>query len=134
MGGTGCGRARRDHDEETAMDTIQIQCHCGAVGVEITGEPLAQFYCHCDDCQLVHGAAYVPASMYRASQVEVIRVFAESTEYGIRGVTALLLPKERFQPQFHIYCQFAILPIRDGLPHFKTVPAAFGGSEEKVEW
>jgi hypothetical protein len=37
-------------------------------------------------------------------------------------------------PKFHIYCQFAILPVRDGLPHFKTVPAAFGGSEEKVEW
>jgi hypothetical protein len=94
--------------------------------------------------------------MYRASQVRVTRgdlldwklktttratcvrcgtrVFAEAAEYGIRGVTALLLPKERFVPKFHIYCQFALLPIDDGLPHFKTVPAAFGGSDEKVEW
>lgn len=138
------------------MEPLQIQCLCGAVGVEISGEPLAQFYCHCDDCQLVHGAAYVPASMYRASQVKVTRgelldwklktttratcarcgtrVFAESTEYGIRGVTAFLLPKERFRPQFHVYCQYAVLPVKDDLPHFKTVPAAFGGSEEKVDW
>lgn len=42
-----------------------IQCHCGAIRMELTGDPVAQFYCHCDDCQAVHGAAYVPVVMYR---------------------------------------------------------------------
>ena len=32
-----------------------------------------QFYCHCDDCQTVHGAAYVPESVYPANAVRVTR-------------------------------------------------------------
>jgi len=35
----------------------EIQCRCGAVWIELTAEPIAQFFCHCDDCQAVHGAA-----------------------------------------------------------------------------
>ncbi len=37
----------------------KVQCRCGAVEIEISAEPIVQFYCHCDDCQAVHGAAYV---------------------------------------------------------------------------
>ncbi len=36
----------------------KVQCRCGAVAVEISAEPIVQFYCHCDDCQAVHGGAY----------------------------------------------------------------------------
>ena len=41
----------------------RIQCRCGAVEVAITAEPIVQFFCHCDDCQAVHGGAYVPDSI-----------------------------------------------------------------------
>ena len=37
----------------------KIQCRCGAVEVEISVGPIVQFFCHCDDCQAVHGA-YAP--------------------------------------------------------------------------
>jgi hypothetical protein len=133
-----------------------IQCHCGAVQVELTGEPVAQFFCHCDDCQAVHGAAYVPVSMYRADAVKVTRgdpstwklktmprrtctrcgtrVFAEPQGLGITGVSGFLLPKGTFTPTFHIQCQFAVRPVRDDLPHFKALPTQFGGSGETVEW
>ena len=40
--------------------TVLVQCRCGEVQLELTGDPTVQFYCHCDDCQAVHGAAYVP--------------------------------------------------------------------------
>ena len=40
-----------------------IQCRCGAVEVEITAEPIVQFYRHYDDCQAVHGDAYAPKSV-----------------------------------------------------------------------
>jgi hypothetical protein len=52
---------------------VEVQCRCGAVGVELTGEPSAQFFCHCDDCQAAHGAAYIPVAMYPASAVKVTR-------------------------------------------------------------
>jgi hypothetical protein len=136
--------------------TTLIQCLCGAVKMELTGKPIAQLYCHCDDCQAVHGAAYVPAAMYPVPATRLVsgelllwkrkvttratcrecgtRVFAEPPGMGIRGVTATLLPPGRFKPTFHMQCQHALLPIKDGLPHFKSFPAAFGGSDEQVPW
>jgi hypothetical protein len=53
------------------------------------GEPVEQFYCHCDDCQAISGGAYVGAPL---------------------------------------------LPIKDELPHFKGLPAKFGGSDETLAW
>ena len=50
-------------------EVMRAACRCGAVEIEITGEPIAQFYCHCDDCQIVHGSAYVPESVYPAGAV-----------------------------------------------------------------
>src|SRR5271169_1902433 len=43
--------------------TTRVQCRCGEVEIELTGELLVQFYCHCDDCQAVHGAAYAPIGL-----------------------------------------------------------------------
>ena len=53
--------------------TTRVQCRCGEVEIELTGEPLVQFYCHCDDCQAVHGAAYAPESVYPSDAVTVVR-------------------------------------------------------------
>jgi hypothetical protein len=124
--------------------------------MKITGEPVAQIYCHCDDCRAAHGAAYVAASIYPAQSVQVVRgqptpiavsktqrmrcaacgthLFAEITNPGLRSVNAFLLPQGKFNPQFHIQCQHAVLPVVDGLPHYKGFPAAFGGAEEFVDW
>ena len=135
---------------------LEIRCSCGAVRVQIEGEPMAQFYCHCADCQIVHGGAYVPRAIYPSDAVRVtsgeprvwaLRVsprtscghcgshlFAEVPGYGVRGVNAYLLPKEMFKPQFHVQCQFAVLPVQDDLPHYKHLPARFGGSDEVMTW
>ena len=51
----------------------KVHCRCGAVEIEISAEPIVQFYCHCDDCQAVHGGAYVPESVYPADAVKVVR-------------------------------------------------------------
>src|SRR5271167_5214570 len=52
---------------------MKVQCRCGTVEVEITAEPIVQFYCHCDDCRAVHGGAYAPESVYPADAVKVVR-------------------------------------------------------------
>jgi hypothetical protein len=133
-----------------------IECHCGAVKLSVEGSAIAQFFCHCDDCQQVHGAGYVPVCMYRAEQVQVVsgeprmwklratpratcadcgtRMFAEPPGLGMRGVMAKLLPEGSFQPQFHMQCAHALVQVRDGLPHFRGFPGAFGGSDEVVDW
>jgi len=138
------------------MKTLDLACRCGAVQLVVRGEPLVQMYCHCDDCQAVHGAAYVPESVYPASAVEVTqgtpgtwklkrsprftctecgtRLFIEVLPLGLRGVNGWLLPREEWKPTFHMQCQFAVMPVKDGLPHFKSRPAQFAGSDEKVDW
>ncbi len=62
------------------------------------------------------------------------RVFAEPAGFGMRGVMATLLPEGLFEAQFHMQCQHARLPVADALPHFKGFPAAFGGSNDVVDW
>jgi hypothetical protein len=138
------------------MTAITIQCPCGAITIELTGEPVACFYCHCDDCQAVHGAAYLPAALYRHEQTRVVagqpllwkrrttargtcgacgtRLFAEPPDLEIRSITGYLLPKGVFRPTFHVQCQHALLPVSDDLPHYKGFPAMFGGSDERVPW
>ena len=117
---------------------------------------MAQFYCHCDDCQAVHGAGYVAVSLYRAESVNVTRgtptawklkvtprttcpecgtrLFAEHPRFPMRGVNALLLPLGMFEPRFHIQCQFAVVPLKDELPHYASLPSVFGGSDDVVDW
>jgi hypothetical protein len=61
-------------------------------------------------------------------------LFAELPDVGMRSVSAYLLPKGEFKPQFHVQCAHAVLPVLDDLPHYKGFPASFGGAEEFVAW
>lgn len=133
-----------------------IQCPCGSARLRITGEPFAQFWCHCGDCQKVHGAAYVAEALYSAEHVELLdgatsvfslrttprvscagcgtRLFAELAEIGMRGLNGYLLPAGAFNPTLHINCAEAVAPVLDELPHYRTKPAAFGGDDVLVDW
>ena len=132
-----------------------IQCTCGAVEMQIAGKALLQYVCHCDDCQAVHGRAYA-CSLYPASAVSILRgetdvftlrasprtkckrcgtyLFAEVPGHPVRGVNADLLTPGMFKPEFHSQCRYASAPIKDNLPHFKAMPARFGGSDELMPW
>jgi hypothetical protein len=132
-----------------------VQCSCGAVQMQLTGKPVMQYFCHCDDCQAVHGKAY-PMSLYPAPAVSVVRgdtavftlrtsprtkckqcgtyLFAEVPGNPVRGVNAELLPAGMFNPEFHIQCRYAAVPIQDDLPHYKGTPARFRGSDELMQW
>ena len=137
--------------------TIQhVQCPCGSVHLQLTGTPIPQVYCHCDDCRTAHAAAYVASAAYPAEAVTVTQgelharvlkttprmacsvcgghLFSELPEFGMRSVNAFLLPPGVFQPQMHIQCQHAVLPVQDDLPHYKDWPPTHGGSDETVDW
>jgi hypothetical protein len=137
------------------MAITHLRCRCGAVEVQLTGEPMAQYVCHCEDCQAVHGKAY-PIALYPASAVVVTRgetwiftlkttprtkcgrcgtyLFAEVPGYPFRGVNGDLLPEERFNPEFHVQCRYAAARIEDDLPHYKDTPTKFRGSGELMSW
>ena len=133
-----------------------LTCACGAVELTVRGAPLAQFYCHCDDCRKMTSGAYAAESVYRDREVEVTRgaaavwtlkrnprhfcgacgsrLFIDVVARSLRGVNGFLLSTEAFRPQFHVHCRLAVLPVRDGLTHYAGMPAAFGGSDQTVDW
>ncbi|MDO5090693.1 MAG: GFA family protein [Cardiobacteriaceae bacterium] len=135
---------------------LQLQCPCGAVHLAIDAEPIAQLYCHCDDCRTAHAAAYVAIALYPAQSVRITQgsvhprilkttprmacsqcgthLFSEADVIGMRSVNAFLLPEGVFQPQMHIQCRHAVLPVCDDLPHYKEWPPMAGGSDETVDW
>jgi hypothetical protein len=135
---------------------LQVECRCGAIQLSISGDPSAQFFCHCDDCQALHGAAYVPEAVYPAEAVRVTRgspyrwtfkrnpregcpacgtrLFIDVLRLNLRGVNGYLFPAGEFEPTFHMFCQYAVCPVRDDLPHYKARPLRFGGSDELVGW
>jgi hypothetical protein len=138
------------------METIHVQCRCGKIALEISGEPVVQLYCHCDDCRAAHAAAYVASAIYPEPAVRVVRgeptpivvketprmrciscgthLFSDITRMGLRSVNAFLLPQGKFQPQMHIQCQHAVVPVADDLPHYKGFPPLAGGTDERVGW
>src|SRR5258708_39661468 len=105
------------------MTITHVQGGCGVVEVQLTGEPMAQYICHCDDCQAVHGKAYAVA-LYPASAVAETRgetgaftlkksrrtkcsrcatyLFAVVPGYPFRGANGVLLPDGWFIPEFHV--------------------------------
>ena len=137
------------------MTIIQVRCACGSVELHLTGEPMAQYVCHCDDCQAVHGKAFSIA-LYQAPAVVVAHgetgtftlkttprtkcsqcgtyLFAEVPDYPFRGVNGDLLPDGGFHPEFHVQCRYAPVPIVDDLPHYKDMPSQFRGSGELLSW
>ena len=62
------------------------------------------------------------------------RLFIDVGRWSLRGVNGFLLPPGAFQPAFHVQCRFAVRPVVDDLPHYKGMPARFGGSDETVGW
>lgn len=137
------------------MSLLSVKCLCGGVTVRIQGEPVEQFYCHCDECQAASSGPYVAVALYPAEAVTIegdvqtwtvrsmprkrcatcgTRLVGEVRELGQAGVNALLLPPGVFRPQMHLQCRYAVLPVSDLLPHYNDFPARFGGSDQTVPW
>lgn len=138
---------------------LTFTCPCDAIAMAIQDAPhapLAQFFCHCDDCRKMTSGAYAAESVYRQDAVTVTRgtpavwtlqrnprhfcatcggrLFIEIVGRKMVGVNGFYLPAGSFTPQFHVNCRFAIRPVRDDLPHYAGMPAAFGGSDDRVDW
>ena len=132
-------------------------CFCGAVAVEVTGEPEGMGYCHCQSCRSWSGGPVNAFSLWKPETVAVTRgadhvaTFAKTpgsqrkycdkcgghlmTDHpglGLMDVFAATLPGLAFSPGVHINYAETVLPMHDGLPKMKDFPAEFGGSGETM--
>ena len=134
---------------------MKIQCRCGAVEIEISAEPIVQFFCHCDDCQAVHGGALRRIRL-SADAVKVVRgdpttwklkrnprftcrecgtrLFIDVELVGAAGRQRISAPAGGISSRLS-----HALPVRR--PARRRRPSAlqghaqlFGGSDETVEW
>lgn len=133
------------------------KCFCGAVELEVTGEPAAMGYCHCASCRSWSGGPVNAFSLWPPEAVRVTRgaehvVTYRKTELsertwcaqcgghllnnhpplGLVDVFAATIPTLDFAPGVHVNYAETVLPIRDGLPKLKDFPKEFGGSGEAM--
>jgi len=132
-------------------------CFCGAVSVDVTGEPDGMGYCHCASCRSWSGGPVNAFTLWKPENVRIsagaehVATFAKTpvserkycvkcgghlmTNHpglGVVDVFAATLPTLAFTPGLHINYAETVLPMKDGLPKFKDFPGAFGGSDQTM--
>lgn len=137
--------------------THQGQCFCGAVRLEVEGEPAAMGYCHCASCRSWSGGPVNAFSLWDPSAVKVtagaehVATFTKTPlserkfcarcgghlmtnhpPLGMIDVFAATLPTLAFAPGVHVNYAETVLPMKDGLPKLKDFPKEFGGSGEAL--
>jgi hypothetical protein len=142
---------------EFSMTTHHGECFCGAVKIEVTGESEGMGYCHCRSCRSWSAA---PVNAFTLWKPEAVRI-TEGAEHigtyqktplserqyctkcgghlmtnhpplGLLDVYAATLPTLTFAPGVHVNYGETVLPMKDGLPKFKDLPAEMGGSGEQL--
>lgn len=133
------------------------ECFCGAVQIEVSGEPESMAYCHCDSCRSWSGSPIHASTMWKTGSVEVmagaehIKTFQKTAasisdrqycakcgghlmishpDFGMFDVFAATIPTLKFVPSLHVNYSETVLPMHDGLPKFRDFPSEFGGSGE----
>jgi hypothetical protein len=132
-------------------------CFCGAIELEVSGEPAAMGYCHCASCRSWSAAPVNAFTLWKPEDVRVTKgaehlatfrktalserryctkcgghLMTNHPPLGLVDVYAATIPSLPFRPGVHVNYAETVLPMRDGLPKMKDFPAEFGGSGEVV--
>lgn len=133
------------------------ECFCGAVKVEVSGEPEGMGYCHCRSCRSWSGGPVNGFTLWKPENVRITagednvatynktpvsdrkycttcggHLMTNHPGLGVVDVFSATLPTLDFKPGLHINYAETVLPMKDGLPKFADFPAAFGGSDQQV--
>src|SRR5580765_2116866 len=100
-------------------ETHRGACYCGAVEIEVPGEPLEMGYCHCENCR-----------RYCTNCGSHISV--DHPTVGLIDVRIGALRNFPFKPKVHLNYAETVLLMRDGLPKLRDFPSAIGGSGETL--
>ena len=137
--------------------TYRGSCFCGAVELQVTGEPAAMGYCHCSSCRKWSAGPINGFTLWQPSSVQVKKgadqiasynktpqsarkwckscgghLFTEHPPWNLTDVYAATIPDFPFKPALHVHYQETVLRVRDGLPKMKDVPKEMGGSGETL--
>ena len=133
--------------------TYKGSCFCGAVHLEVTGEPEAMGYCHCADCRSWAAAPINAFTLWKPAAVKIVKggeqlgeyrktersyrkwckdcgghLFTDHPPMQLVDVYAAMIPQLKFEPALHVNYQETVLRIKDGKPKMKDMPKEMGGS------
>jgi len=137
--------------------THKTSCFCGAVEFEVSGTSAGMGYCHCADCRHWSAGPVNAFTLWPPDAVKVTKgadqvgtyaktenshrkwcktcgghLFSDHPGMGLYDVYAAMLPELDFKPALHVFYGETVLPIKDGLPKMKDLPAEMGGSGETL--
>jgi hypothetical protein len=137
--------------------TYQGSCFCGAVGISVTGEPVAAGFCHCSSCRSWSAAPVTAFTLWKPDAVKITRgadqvgvyhkteksnrkfcrvcgghLLTDHPLWGVIDVYASTIPTVRYEPGLHVNYAESVLRIKDGLPKMKDMPKEMGGSGETL--
>ena len=138
-------------------DNYTGNCFCGAVEVEVSGAPEVMGYCHCESCRSWSAGPVNAFTLWKPDSVRITKgaehlgsyqktenserqyctkcgghIMTTHPLWSLIDVYAAILPNLKFEPGVHVNYAETVLPIKDGLPKLKDVPAELGGSGESV--
>lgn len=129
------------------------KCFCGSVEFEVKGDPAATGYCHCSACREWSAGPINAFTLWSPDNFKITKgkddvgvynrtersmrqwckkcgghLFTDHPLWKLIDVYAAVLPTLTFKPMLHVHYQETVLPIKDGLPKQKDIPAEMGGS------
>lgn len=138
-------------------ETYNGRCFCGAVTIEVTGEPVGAGYCHCKSCRSWSASPVNAFTLWSEDSVKVTQgedqigeyneneqtyrqwckvcgghLLGRHPQWGLIDVYAATIPTFQFTPGVHANYESTVLPMHDGLPKFKDFPEDLGGSGETI--
>jgi hypothetical protein len=133
------------------------QCFCGAVQLEVSGQPAAMGYCHCESCRHWSAGPVNAFTLWPPEAVKVTRGAEQIGSYNktpgstrkwckkcgghlmtdhpgmkLVDVYAAIIPSHKFAPGVHVHYQESVLRIHDGVTKLKDMPAEMGGSGQSL--
>ena len=135
------------------MITHKGNCFCGAVELQVQGEPEGMGYCHCSSCRSWSAGPVNAFTLWKPQNVRVTKgaeylgkfvktqashrqyckrcgghLMTDHPQLGLVDVYAATIPSLKFTPGVHVNDAETVLPMKDGLPKLKDFPAELGGS------
>lgn len=132
-------------------------CFCGAVEVEVTGDPLGMGYCHCNSCRSWSAGPVNAFTLWAPENVRITKgaglvqefhksanslrkwcsscgghLLTEHPQWKLVDVFAATVPSVAFTPGVHVNYQETVLPMKDGLPKLRDFPKELGGTGEAI--
>ena len=104
-------------------ETITGGCLCGEIRYECQGEPVANFICHCTDCQQFTGSVFAAALFFSRESFRILS--GGPTKFAVTAESG-----KKVERKFRSKCGASLFEVLEKLPDLISVAA--GSLDDKA--